>query len=78
MRVADIEDILHELENWWQNITNLPFANNTALIAGNLSSMTRILNRVDVAGKTVGFNLNAMKTEGMHVGKSKNQKHQTG
>lgn len=32
---------------------------------------------MDVSGKTIGLNLNAKKTKGMHIGKFKNQEHQT-
>ena len=42
-----------------RNITNLTYADDTALLADNITSMRRILHRVDAAGNNAGLKLNA-------------------
>ena len=65
MREADIEDM--GIKVGGRNITNLRYADDTALLADNLTSMKRILHRVDTAGKEAGLKLNAKKTKVMHI-----------
>ena len=65
MRDADIEDM--GLSIGGRNITNLRYADDTALLSDNLTSMKRIIHRVDTAGKEAGLLLNAKKTKVMHV-----------
>ena len=65
MREADIDDMGVSIGG--RSITNLRYADDTALLSDNITSMKRILHRVDTAGKTVGLHLNAKKTKVMHV-----------
>ena len=65
MREADTEDL--GLSIGGRKISNLRYADDTALLADNLPSMKRVLNRVDVAGRKAGLKLNAKKTKVMHV-----------
>ena len=65
MREADIDDM--GLSVGGRNITNLRYADDTALISDNLTSMKRIIHRVDAAGREAGLLLNAKKTKIMHV-----------
>ena len=65
MRESDIEDM--GLKIGGRNITNLRYADDTALLADNITSMKRILYRVDVAGRKAGLKLNAKKTKVLHV-----------
>ena len=67
MREAEIEDM--GIKTAGENITNLRYADDTALMSDNITSMKRILQRVDAAGKTAGLNLNAKKTKVMKLGK---------
>ena len=55
-----------------RNLTNLRYADDTALIADNVTSMKRILNRVDIAGRNASLKLNAKKTNVMHVNGTNN------
>ena len=50
-----------------RNISNLRYADDTALITDNATSMRRVLHRVDTAGKKVGLNLNAKKTKVLQI-----------
>jgi len=65
MRESDIDDM--GLKIGGRNITNLRYADDTALIADNVTSMKRILHRVDTAGREAGLRLNAKKTKVLHV-----------
>ena len=71
MREADIEDL--GISVGGQNITNLRYADDTALLATNITSMRRILHRTDIAGRRAGLNLNAKKTKVMHINTMENQ-----
>ena len=62
MRDADNEDM--GLSIGGRNITNLRYADDTALLSDNLTSMKRIIHRVDTAGKEAGLLLNAKKDQG--------------
>ena len=66
MREADIDDNMGTSIGG-RNLTNLRYADDTALIADNITSMKSILNRVDTAGKKAFLKLNAKKTKVMHV-----------
>ena len=59
MREADIDDMGISIGG--RNLTNLRYADDTALIADNVKSMKQILNRVDIAGKSASLKLNAKK-----------------
>ncbi|GFR65822.1 RNA-directed DNA polymerase (Reverse transcriptase) domain containing protein [Elysia marginata] len=54
-----------------RDITNLRYADDTALLSDNLTSMKRILHRVNNAGQQAGLLLNAKKTKVMHIPASK-------
>ncbi|GFS26233.1 endonuclease-reverse transcriptase [Elysia marginata] len=54
-----------------RDITNLTYADDTALLSDNLTSMKRILHRVNNAGQQAGLLLNAKKTKVMHIPASK-------
>ena len=54
------------------NLTNLRYADDTALIVDNVTSMKRILNRVDTAGRSASLKLNARKTKVMHINYTNN------
>ena len=68
MREAEIDDMGITIGG--RNLTNLRYADDTALIADNITSMKQILNRVDIAGKNASLKLNAKKTKVMHVNNS--------
>ena len=65
MREADIEDM--GLRIGGRNITNLRYADDTGLIASNVTTSKRMLYRVDAAGEAKGLGLNAPKTKYMHI-----------
>ena len=65
MRVADIDGLGFTIAG--RNITNLRYADDTALLADNPTSMRRILHKVDRAGRTAGLKINAKKTQVMHM-----------
>lgn len=50
-----------------RNLTDLRYADDTALLADNITSARRILHRVDTAGRKAGLYLNAKKTKVMHI-----------
>ena len=65
MRKADIEDMGITIGG--RNITDLRYADDTALLASDITSMKRILHRVDMEGRKAGLLLNAKKTKVMHI-----------
>ncbi|GFR94882.1 hypothetical protein ElyMa_000930100 [Elysia marginata] len=65
MREADKDDL--GLKIGGRNMTNLRYADGTALLTDNITSMRRILYRVDEAGTKVGLRLNAKKTKVLQV-----------
>ena len=65
MRKSDIDDMGIKIGG--RNLTNLRYADDTALLANDVTSMKRILYRVDTAGKSANLKLNAKKTKVMHV-----------
>ena len=65
MRNADIDGMGVSIGG--RNISNLRYADDTALAGGNVTSSRRILHRVDSSGKAEGLGLNAPKTKVMHV-----------
>ena len=65
MRKADTEGLGESKGG--RNITNLRYADDTALMANDITSMRRILYRVDAEGNTAGLKLNAKKTKVMHI-----------
>ena len=65
MREADIEDM--GLRIGGRNITDLRYADDTGLIASNVTTSKRMLYRVDAAGEKKGLGLNAPKTKYMHI-----------
>ena len=65
MREADIDGM--GLNIGGRDMTNLRYSDDTALLSDNLTSMKRILHRVDTAGKRAGLQLNAKKTKVMHI-----------
>ena len=67
MRKADIEDLGISIGG--RNITDLRYADDTALLANDITSMEEILDRVNNEGKKAGLLLNAKKTKVMHVNK---------
>ncbi|GFR65589.1 endonuclease-reverse transcriptase [Elysia marginata] len=69
MRQADINDMGINIGG--KDITNLRYADDTALLSDNLTSMKRILHRVNNAGQQAGLLLNAKKTKVMHIPASK-------
>ena len=73
MREADIDNM--GLKIGGRNISNLRYADDTALVADNNTSMKRILHRVDAAGRTAGLKLNAKKTKVLHVPSPNQQGH---
>ena len=60
-----------------RNLTNLRYADDTALLVDNITSMKRILYRVDAAGQAAGLKLNAKKTKVLYTNANKNQTQQT-
>ena len=65
MRESDIDDMGIKIGG--RNITNLRYADDTALLADNITSMRNIVHRVDAAGNNAGLKLNATKTKVMHI-----------
>ena len=65
MREADLDDMGIRIGG--RNFTNLRYADDTALMADNITSMRRILHRVDESGRKKGLSLNALKTKVMHI-----------
>ena len=65
MRKSDINDMGINIGG--RNITNLRYADDTELLADNITSMSKILHRVDAAGNNSGLKLNAKKTKVMHI-----------
>ena len=59
MRHADVESFGVNLGGG--DITNLRYADDAALLSDNITSMKRILHRVDKAGKEAGLHLDARK-----------------
>ena len=67
MRQADIDGMGIAIGG--RNISNLRYADDTALIADNVTSMRRVLHRVDTTGRKANLKLlNAKKTKVLHVG----------
>ena len=84
MRDADLEDSGFSIGDRKEDgglriggrkITDLRYADDTALIADNIGSMRRNLHRVDMASREAGLKLNAKKTKVMHItrGEGRNQ-----
>ena len=73
MREADIEDMGIKIGG--RNLTNLRYADDTALLSDNITSMKRILHRVDQAGRNAGLHLNAKKTKVMSIGTRDDEHH---
>ncbi|GFR74930.1 retrovirus-related Pol polyprotein from type-2 retrotransposable element R2DM [Elysia marginata] len=69
MKQADIDDMGINIGG--RDITNLRYADDTALLSENLTSMKKILHRVNNAGQQAGLLLNAKKTKVMHKPASK-------
>ncbi len=65
MRNADIDGMGISIGG--RNISNLRYADDTALAGENVTSSRRILHRVDTSGKAEGLGLNASKTKVMYV-----------
>jgi len=65
MRESDIDAMGLNISG--RDITNLRYADDTALLSDNLTSMKRILHRVDTEGKKVGLQLNAKKSKVMQI-----------
>ena len=65
MREADMEGM--GINVGGRNITKLRYADDTALLADNITSMKRLLYRVDAAGNKAELKLNAKKTKVMHL-----------
>ncbi|GFS12393.1 endonuclease-reverse transcriptase [Elysia marginata] len=65
MREADIDQLGVNING--RNLTNLRYADDTALMSDNITSMRRILHRVDESGKKAGLKLNAKKTKVMQL-----------
>ena len=65
MRHADVESLGVNLGGG--DITNLRYADDAALLSYNITSMKRILHRVDKAGQEAGLHLDAKKTKVMHL-----------
>ena len=64
-RESDIDDM--DIKIGGRNITSLRYADDTALLADNITSMRIFLHRVDAAGNNAGLKLNAKKTKAMHI-----------
>ena len=56
-----------------REITDLRYADDTALLSDNSTSMRRMLHRVNQAGKAAGLKLNAKKTKIMHITNNNNR-----
>ena len=65
MRHADVESLGVNLGGG--DITNLRYADGAVLLSDNITSMKRILHRVDKAGQEAGLHLDAKKTKVMHI-----------
>ena len=61
MREADIEEMGIRIGG--RNLTDLRYADDTALLADNITSKRRILHKVGTAGRKVGLSLNTKKTK---------------
>ena len=70
MRAAQIEEM--GLNVGGHNITNLRYADDTALTTNSLENMRELLNRVNDAGKLSRLKLNAKKTKVMNIGRTQN------
>ena len=57
-----------------RNLTNLRSANDTGLLADNITGSRRIQNKVDRVGKAAGLDLNSKKTKVMLVAGKYNTK----
>ena len=66
MREAEIEDLGVKIGG--EEITNLRYADDTALIATSHSNMQEVVNRVNAAGRKAGLKLNGKKTKVMKIG----------
>ena len=66
MREAEIDSLGISVNG--KNITDLRYADDTALLAESYGDMQEVINRVNDAGKEAGLMLNAKKTKVMHVG----------
>ena len=65
MRHADVECLGVNLGGG--DITNLRYADDAALLSDDITSMKRILHRVDKARQEAGLHLDAKKTKVMHI-----------
>ena len=66
MRETEIEDMGIRIGG--RNITDMRYAaDDTGLVASNVTSSKRMLYRVDSSGKRKGLGLNAPKTKYMHI-----------
>ena len=65
MREADLEDEGIKISG--DRISNLRYADDTALLMDNYDSMCNVLNKVNVAGQKASLKLNAKKTKVIHV-----------
>ena len=65
MREADLDDDGVKISG--DRISNLRYADDTALLADNYDSMCDVLNKVNVAGERSGLRLNAKKTKVIHI-----------
>ena len=50
-----------------RNLTNLRYADDTTLLADNITSSRRIIHKVDTAGRKSGLKLKAKKTKILHI-----------
>ena len=64
-RNADIDDMGIKIGG--RTLTDLRYADDTALAAGDITSSKRVLYRLDSSGKVEGMGLNAKKTKVMHI-----------
>ena len=65
MREANLDDDGVKISG--DRISNLRYADDTALLADNYDSMCDVLNKVNVAGERSGLRLNAKKTKVIHI-----------
>ncbi|GFS01695.1 catenin (Cadherin-associated protein), alpha 3 [Elysia marginata] len=65
MREADFDQLGINING--RNLTNLRYADDTALMSDNITSMRRILHQVDESGIKAGLKLNAKKTKVMQL-----------
>ena len=70
MREAQTEEM--GLNVGGHDITNLRYADDTALTVNSLENMRELLNQVNDAGKLAGLKLNAKKTKVMNIGRTQN------